>query len=96
VPIWATIGPGRPLGSIERSEARQRAAEAVGRAAGRLDDRRRFFITASYDFKREPMTVAQLAAWVVEWHSRIIGLRTEPDRLAFRIWPNRKPPVESP
>jgi hypothetical protein len=34
-------------------------------------------VTASYGIGRGPMTVAQPAAWLVESHSPIIGLRTE-------------------
>jgi hypothetical protein len=69
-----------PRESIVRAEARQRAAESVGRAVRRRDDRRHFIATASCGMGREPMTVAQLAAWLVESHSRILGLRTEAER----------------
>jgi hypothetical protein len=49
-PLGADLGDdraGTPRGSIERSEARQRAAEAVERAVEHLDDRRHLVITST-------------------------------------------------
>lgn len=66
-----------PLETVLKDEARQRAAEAVGRAIERLDDRRHAIITRYYGIGRPSQNVQELARWFVEPPGRIHQLRIQ-------------------
>ncbi len=66
-----------PLETVLKTENRQRAAEAVGRAIERLDDRRHAIIVRYYGIGRPSQNVQELARWFVEPPGRIHQLRIQ-------------------